>query len=55
MDLFETIKKQLKDFVEVKRVDSIVTHFRQIFLFANEDKICGSFTLNEIKVWVSSQ
>lgn len=54
MGLIETIKKRLEAYIEVTSVDSVTTHLRQIFLFASQDKICGSSTQNEIKVWIST-
>jgi hypothetical protein len=54
MDSIETIWKRLETFVKVRSVDSVRTHLKQIFLFENEDMICGSFGRKEIKLWMSS-
>lgn len=48
----ETISKVLEPFVKERGVDSAHTHFEQIFLFKNQSKICGSFKVNEIKIWL---
>jgi hypothetical protein len=54
MGSIDTVWKQLDPFVKVKSIDSVRTHLKQIFLFENEDKICGSFDGKEIKLWMSS-
>jgi hypothetical protein len=54
MPSIETIRKRLETFVKVRSVDSTLTHLEQILLFKNQDKICGSFSHNEIKIWLCS-
>jgi hypothetical protein len=54
MTSIQDIKKRLESFVKIRSVDSTLTHLKHVFLFKNQDKICGSFNGNEIKIWMSS-
>jgi hypothetical protein len=53
MDPFETVSERLENFIEVRCVDSMATHLRQIFLSEHEGKICGSINHNKISIWTS--
>ena len=48
------IKSELQSFIDVRSDDSPLSHLKQIFLFKNEGKVCGSFNGSKIKIWVSS-
>lgn len=54
MTSIENIRKRLASLIKIRSADTTRTHLEQIFLFRNQDKICGSFNGNEIKVWMSN-
>jgi len=50
----QQIHVRLRQLIRVNRPDSFVTHFRQIFLIKDQEKVCGFFSKGEGRIWLSS-